>query len=50
MGEKEIFTKGVNDDQKEVEGRGWGNRNYSNLFLPLPSPSTLTLNQIWQVG
>ena len=31
-GEKEIFTKGLGNNQKEGEGRGWGNRNFLLSF------------------
>ena len=31
-GQKEIFTKGVGNNQKEGEGRGWGNRNFLLSF------------------
>ena len=31
-GEKEIFTKGLGSNQKEGEGRGWGNRNFLLSF------------------
>ena len=31
-----IFLNGVCHDQREGEGRGWGNRNY--FFLPFPTP------------
>ena len=36
-GKKEIFTKGVGNNQKDGEGRGWGNRN---LLLSFHSTST----------
>ena len=31
-GKKEIFTKGVGNNQKDGEGRGWGNRNFLLSF------------------
>ena len=31
-GKKEIFTKGVGNNQKEGEGKGWGNRNFLLTF------------------
>lgn len=35
-GEKEIFIKGVGNDQKEEEGRGWDNKDSSCFSIQPP--------------
>ena len=39
-GKKEIFTKGVGNNQKEGEGRGWGNRNFLLSFHNISTNQT----------
>ena len=64
-GEKEIFTKGVGNNQKEGEGRVWGNRNFLLSFhststnqtsfaelvtIPYPSKKPLLQASVWYVS
>ena len=44
-GEKEIFTNGVSDDQKQGEGWGWG-----KYFAFRPPPFAASISKSYMAG